>query len=79
MMADFIARLLGKESIPEVTGSPVWKDHPDLIKRLIIAQDHPANHKTDIMRYAETCPSKELLEQHVLKYEAKAGIFYGPL
>jgi len=48
-----------------------WRNHPDLIARLTTAQNHPSNSNIDIMSYAGWCESREELEKHVERYEAK--------
>lgn len=56
----------------------VWRDNPDLMARLIEAQNHPANEHIDIMTFAALCTSREELERHVAYYEQRAANYVPP-
>jgi hypothetical protein len=49
-----------------------WKDAPDLMDALAIAQNHPANSMIDIMTFAGLCNSRDELELHLARYEIHA-------
>jgi hypothetical protein len=51
----------------------IWKQNPDLMARLTAAQNHPANVRADILSFAGFCETREELERHVERYEAKAA------
>ena len=46
-----------------------WKSNPDLMARLVTAQNHPTNIRQDIVTFAGFCSSREELERHVQRYE----------
>jgi hypothetical protein len=50
-----------------------WKDEPELMKRLLAAQNSPAHENRDVMTFAGFCESREQLEKHVLSVEAQAA------
>lgn len=50
-----------------------WKDEPELMARLIEAQNHPANLMIDIMTFAGFCASRDMLNTHVIRYEQKVA------
>lgn len=54
-----------------------WKQNPDLMARLVEAQNHPKNCNIDILTFAGMCDSREELERHVVRYE-KAADTYDP-
>lgn len=49
-----------------------WKDAPDLMDALAIAQNHPANSMIDIMTFAGLVDSRDELELHLARYEIRA-------
>lgn len=51
----------------------IIQQNPDLIARLVIAQNAPANVVIDIMTFAGLCDSRAELERHVIRYEILAG------
>lgn len=52
-----------------------WKDAPDLMAALVMAQNHPVNCDQDIMTFAGMCSSREQLEAHLGYYEIRAQNF----
>jgi len=52
-----------------------WKDAPDLMDRLSLAQNHPANVNQDIMTFAAFMDSRAELELHVSRAEVSAANF----
>lgn len=54
---------------------PAWKQHPDLMRRLVQAQNHPANIGRDVVTFAGLCDSREELERHVLACEDTVATF----
>jgi hypothetical protein len=48
-----------------------WKNAPDLMDRLSSTQNAPCNCVIDIMTFAGFCTSREQLETHVSRYEAR--------
>jgi hypothetical protein len=57
-----------------MTNSPKfsWRDAPDLMIRLTTAQNN-LRAPIDIMTFAAFCDSREKLEAHVIRYEAKVA------
>lgn len=51
----------------------IVRENPDLIARLVIAQNAPPNMAIDIMTFAGLCDSRAELERHVIRYEILAG------
>ena len=47
-----------------------WRDAPDLMDRLIAAQNHPSNATHDILTFAGLCDSRAELQRHVEHCEA---------
>lgn len=50
-----------------------WKDAPDLMERLIRAQNH-LNTPIDIVTFAAFCTSRDELLRHVERYEQRTGL-----
>jgi hypothetical protein len=50
---------------------PTWKANPDLMERLIAAQNRLRT-PIDIVTFAGMCDSRAELEAHVLRYEERA-------
>lgn len=55
-----------------------WKQNPDLMDRLVKAQNHPANLRIDIVTFAGFCDTREELERHVVRYETEAANYVAP-
>jgi hypothetical protein len=51
-----------------------WKDSPELMIRLIAAQNSPKNWNQDITTFAGFCDSAERLERHIAFYEERAAL-----
>ncbi len=49
-----------------------WKDAPDLMSRLVVAQNS-IHAPIDIVSFAGFCNSRAELEAHVVRYEARAA------
>lgn len=49
-----------------------WKDAPDLMAALAVAQNSPANSMIDIMSFADLCDTRDELEVHLCRYEIRA-------
>ncbi len=50
-----------------------WRDAPDLMDRLARAQNL-LTAPIDIMTFAGFCDSRDELERHVVRYEAKVAV-----
>lgn len=50
-----------------------WIQEPDLMGRLIAAQNHPGNVNRDVMTFAGFCDDRAELERHVVACEAAAS------
>lgn len=50
-----------------------WRNEPELMARLVSAQNEAANEHQDIMTFAGMCRSRQELERHVVYYEAKVA------
>jgi hypothetical protein len=47
----------------------------DQFKRLVIAQNHPANINEDIISYVNFFKDNKKVENHIKKYEHKATVY----
>jgi len=50
-----------------------WRDAPDLMQRLNVAQNNAANANVDITTFAGLCTSRDELLRHVERYEREAA------
>jgi hypothetical protein len=50
----------------------VWKQNPDLMERLVAAQNR-LTRPIDIVTFAAFCDTREELEAHVVRYEQEAA------
>jgi hypothetical protein len=63
----------------EGTMTAIWKDCPDLMRRLEQAQGSGAFEHQDITFWAAMCDTREELERHVVNCEQRAANFVPPV